>query len=62
MKRRSEPKKNKKIECPNCNSTNILYRKKDQMFWCRKCGQEFRVRKASKYKPVSKVSASMRAH
>ena len=31
----------KKVRCPTCDSTNILYVKRRDGFWCRKCGHHW---------------------
>ena len=35
------------LECPHCKSKNILFRKKAGVYWCRKCGTEFSIRKTA---------------
>jgi len=34
-------KKLKKPKCPECGSSQVLYRKTDNKFWCRVCGAEW---------------------
>lgn len=34
--------------CPNCKSQNILYRRKTNTYWCRRCGEEWRKRDAKR--------------
>jgi transposase-like protein len=36
-----------KPRCPSCDSTQILYTKKDQRWWCRICGAEWKEVKGS---------------
>lgn len=31
------------VVCPTCDSRNFLYRKRDKTYWCRKCGQEWKM-------------------
>lgn len=35
------------LECPHCSSKNILFRKKAGVYWCRKCGTEFSIKKTA---------------
>jgi DNA-directed RNA polymerase subunit RPC12/RpoP len=35
------------LECPHCNSKNILFNKRGGVYWCRKCGTEFSIRKTA---------------
>ena len=42
-----------KVRCPTCESKNIIFRKKDKVFWCRKCGQHFRVYKSGLVRRIS---------
>ena len=30
-----------KLECPECKSKNIMYTKKNNSYWCRRCGKVF---------------------
>lgn len=41
------------IKCPSCDSRNVLYRKRDKVFWCRKCGTHFRVLRKGGIKKVN---------
>ncbi|HXJ55416.1 MAG TPA: hypothetical protein VNU68_02015 [Verrucomicrobiae bacterium] len=31
-----------KIACPNCNSGQVRFTRTDGIFWCRKCGHEWK--------------------
>ena len=30
-----------KPSCPKCESSQVLYRQRDDGFWCRRCGYEW---------------------
>lgn len=36
-----EPRQVDKPRCPRCRSRNVVYRKTDQITWCRVCGNEW---------------------
>lgn len=56
MTKRAKSAKRESIRCPACYSRNVLFRKTNQDFWCRKCGREFKVTKAGKYRKVPTMS------
>ncbi len=37
-----------KPKCPKCNSSQTLYRQRDQKHWCRVCGHEWPKRDSSR--------------
>ena len=41
--------------CPICGRKDILYRRREKTYWCRICGQEFRLRKVKKKKGQQQV-------
>jgi len=41
--------------CPDCNSTNVLYKKKTSSFWCRRCGYEWTKKAGKKIKESDKT-------
>lgn len=30
------------IICPECKSRNVMFTKRNQLFWCRRCGAEWK--------------------
>lgn len=42
----------KEYKCPICDSSNILFKKQEGHYWCRRCGSEFglNVSKKGKWK------------
>ena len=53
MKRRQKKQEKQKIRCPSCDSTYVYFRIGRHDFLCRKCGEDFVLKKASRYQKVS---------
>lgn len=41
-------KKVTKPTCPHCTSRQVLFRRKDRLYWCRVCGRDFTTPKMEK--------------